>query len=110
MVQRQTKWGSFKLLKADVLAQTFLKIGFGIERKLKEGDLEGFPEWRTKPETVRMHFEVLAKVDGHKVIPERVMQVNLVVIDDSVAPNLLTGNITMSTTPVVHPPSNPFTM
>ncbi|OMO75329.1 hypothetical protein CCACVL1_16219 [Corchorus capsularis] len=107
---KANKKGSFKLLKADVSAQTFLKIGFGIERKLKEGDLEGFPEWRTKPETVRMHFEVLAKVDGDKVIPERVMQVNPVVIDDSVAPNLLTGNITMSTNPVVHPPSNPFTM
>ncbi|OMO92144.1 hypothetical protein COLO4_17837 [Corchorus olitorius] len=107
---KANKKGSFKLLKADVSAQTFLKIGFGIEKKLKEGDLEGFPEWRTKPETVRMHFEVLAKVDGDKVIPERVMQVNPVDIDDSVAPNLLTGNITMSTTPVVHPPSNPFTM
>nr|AAC49976.1 ORF; able to induce HR-like lesions [Nicotiana tabacum] len=59
--------GSFKLLKADVSAQTFVKIGFGVEKKLKEGDgfnWEGYPEWRTKPESVRMHFEVLAKVDG----------------------------------------------
>ncbi|XVE67383.1 hypothetical protein DITRI_Ditri08aG0155900 [Diplodiscus trichospermus] len=107
------KKGSFKLLKADVSAQTFVKIGFGIEKKLKQGDgfdLEGFPEWRTKPETVRMHFEVLAKVDGEKVIPERVVQVNPVVVEDTVAPNVLTGNITMSTTPVVHPPSNPFTL
>ncbi|EOX97287.1 hypothetical protein QUC31_015766 [Theobroma cacao] len=107
---KASKKGSFKLLKADVSAQTFVKIGFGIERKLKEGDLEGFPEWRTKPETMRMHFEVLAKVDGEKVIPERVVEVNPVVIEDSVAPNVLTGNITMSTTPVVYPPSNPFTL
>ena len=31
-----------------VLAQTFLKIGFGVGKKLKEGDgfdMEGFPEW-----------------------------------------------------------------
>ncbi|XWS62510.1 hypothetical protein CRYUN_Cryun06bG0017200 [Craigia yunnanensis] len=110
---KANKKGSFKLLKADVSAQTFVKIGFGIEKKLKEGDgfdLDGFPEWRTKPETVRMHFEVLAKVDGEKVIPERVVQVNPVVVEDTVAPNVLTGNITMSTTPVVHPPSNPFTL
>ncbi|XVF00678.1 hypothetical protein REPUB_Repub04eG0021700 [Reevesia pubescens] len=109
---KANKKGSFKLLKADVSAQTFVKIGFGIERKLKEGelDLEGFPEWRTKPEMMRMHFEVLAKVDGEKVIPERVMQVKPVVMEDTVAPNVLTGNITMSTTPVVHPPSNPFTL
>ncbi|XP_022725552.1 uncharacterized protein LOC111281968 [Durio zibethinus] len=105
--------GYFKLLKADVSAQTFVKIGFGIEKKLKEGDgfdFEGFPEWKTKPETIRMHFEVLAKVDGDKVIPERVVQVNPVVVEDTMAPNVLTVNITMSTSPVVHPPSNPFTL
>ncbi|KAE9595044.1 hypothetical protein Lal_00041345 [Lupinus albus] len=108
---KANKKGSFKLLKADVSAQTFVKIGFQAEKKIKEGDgvsLEGFPEWRTKPETVRMHFEVLAKVDGNKVVPERVMQVNPVVLEDTVAPNVLTGNVTMSKTPVVHHPPNPF--
>ncbi|CAL0300842.1 unnamed protein product [Lupinus luteus] len=108
---KANKKGSFKLLKADVSAQTFVKIGFQAEKKIKEGDgvgLEGFPEWRTKPETVRMHFEVLAKVDGDKVVPERVMQVNPVIVEDTVAPNVLTGNVTMSKTPVVHNPPNPF--
>ncbi|KAL9371201.1 hypothetical protein Peur_036341 [Populus x canadensis] len=110
---RANKKGSFKLLKADVSAQTFLKIGFGVEKLLKEGDgldLEAVPWWRTKPESVRMHFEVLAKVDGQKVVPERVVQVNPVIIEDTVAPHLLTGNVSMSRTPVVHPPSNPFTI
>ncbi|GMI70584.1 tunicamycin induced 1 [Hibiscus trionum] len=110
---KTNKKGYFKLLKADVSAQTFVKIGFGMEKKLKEGDgfnLEGFPEWRTKPEKVRMHFEVLAKVDGEKVIPERIMQVDPVAIEDTIAPNVLAGNMTMSTTPVVHPPPNPFTL
>ncbi|KAJ1396574.1 hypothetical protein SESBI_32498 [Sesbania bispinosa] len=106
--------GSFRLLKADVSAQTFVNIGFQAEKKLKEGDgmisLEGFPEWRTKPETVRMHFEVLAKVDGDKVIPERVMPVNPVVVEDSMASNLLTGNVSMSKMPVVHAPPNFFTL
>ncbi|KAK8513068.1 hypothetical protein V6N13_090200 [Hibiscus sabdariffa] len=110
---KANKKGHFKLLKADVSAQTFVKIGFGMEKKLKEGDgfnLEGFPEWRTKPEMVRMHFEVLAKVDGEKVIPERIMQVDPVAMEDTIAPNVLAGNTTMSTTPVVHPPPNPFTL
>lgn len=106
--------GSFKLLKADVSARTFVKTAFGVEKKLKEGDkgfgLEGFPEWRTKPETMRMHFEVLAKVEGDKVVPERVMQVNPVVVEDTVAPNVLLGNMTMSTTPIVHLPPDPFTL
>lgn len=104
--------GSFKLLKADISAQTFLKIGFGVEKKLKAGDvlLEGIPEWRTKPEAVRMHFEVLAKVEGDKVVPERVMQVNPVVIEDTVAPSVLMNNVTVSKMPVVPHPSGPFTL
>ncbi|KAK2996944.1 hypothetical protein RJ639_026667 [Escallonia herrerae] len=107
------KEGSFKLLKADVSAQTFVKIGFGVEKKLKGGDglnMNGIPEWRTKPETARMHFEVLAKIDGDKVVPERVIQVNPVIIEDTVAPNVLSGNMTMSRVPIVHPPPNPFTL
>ncbi|OIT27708.1 PREDICTED: uncharacterized protein LOC109213585 [Nicotiana attenuata] len=105
--------GSFKLLKADVSAQTFVKIGFGVEKKLKEGDefnWEGYPEWRTKPESVRMHFEVLAKVDGDKVVPERIVQVDPITIEDTVAPSVLMGNVSMSKTPIIHPPPNPFTL
>lgn len=103
--------GSFKLLKADVSAQTFVKIGFGVEKKLKEGDVKDFPEWRTKPETVKMHFEVLAKVDGEKVIPETVMQVDPVIVEDTVAPNvMLLENRTMTQTPVIYPPLSPFTL
>uniref|UniRef100_A0A5B7B7C6 Tunicamycin induced 1 n=1 Tax=Davidia involucrata TaxID=16924 RepID=A0A5B7B7C6_DAVIN len=110
---KANKEGSFKLLKADVSAQTFVKIGFGVEKKLKEGDgfdWENFPAWRTKPETVRMHFEVLAKVDGDKVVPEKVIQVNPAVVEDTVAPNVLLGNMTLSRTPIVYPPPNPFTL
>lgn len=110
---KANKKGSFKLLKADVSAQTFLKIGFGLEKKLKEGDgfdLKGFPEWRTKPETVRMHFEVLAKVDGDKIVPERVVPIHPVILEDTVAANELLGNVSMSTVPIVQPPPNPFTL
>ncbi|XP_002522036.2 uncharacterized protein LOC8273860 [Ricinus communis] len=105
--------GFFKLLKADVSTQTFVKIGFEVEKKLKEGDsfdFQGYPAWRTKPESVRMHFEVLGKVDGEKVIPEKVMQVNPVIIEDTVEANVLMGNVTMSKIPIFHPPSNPFTL
>lgn len=110
---RADEEGSFKLLKADVSADTFVKIGFGVEKKLKDGDVvdtQGFPEWRTKPSTVRMHFEVVAKVDGNKIVPEKVVQVNPVVAEDSVAPYVLLGNISMSKMPIVHQPPNPFTL
>lgn len=104
--------GSFKLLKADVAAQTFMKIGFGVEKKLKEADLKGlsFPEWRTKPETMRMHFEVLAKVDGEKVIPENVMRVDPIPLEDTIAQNVISGNVTMSKIPIIQPPPSPFTL
>lgn len=105
---RVSKEGSFKVLKADVSAQTFVKIGFGVEKRLKDGDVVGIPEWRTKPSTVRMHFEVLAKVDGNRIVPEKVVQVNPVVAEDSVAQSALLGNITMSKMPIVHQPPNPF--
>nr|GMD92794.1 uncharacterized protein LOC109168449 [Ipomoea batatas]GME08211.1 uncharacterized protein LOC109168449 [Ipomoea batatas] len=111
---KANKKGSFKLLRADVSAQTFVKIGFGLEKKLKEGDKgfnwESFPEWMTKPESVRMHFEVLAKVDGDKVVPEKVVQVNPVTIENTVTPNMLSGNVSMSKAPIVHPPPIPFTL
>lgn len=110
---KANKKGSFKLLKADVSAQTFVKIGFAVEKKLKQGDaveLKEFPEWRTKPEFLKMRFEVLAKVDGDKVVPERITPVKPVVVEDSVAPNVLINNITMSRMPIVHPPPNPFTL
>ncbi|KAB2602682.1 hypothetical protein D8674_003687 [Pyrus ussuriensis x Pyrus communis] len=110
---KANKKGSFKLLKADVSAHTFLKIGFGVEKKLKEEDgidSKGFPEWRTKPETLRMHFEVLAKVEGDKIIPERVVPVNPVSVEDTVAPSELLGNVSMSAVPIIHPPESPYTL
>ncbi|XP_021717193.1 uncharacterized protein LOC110685040 [Chenopodium quinoa] len=110
---KANKEGSFRLLKADVSAQTYLKIGFRVEKQLQEGDgikLEGFPEWRTKPEKVKLHFEALAKVDGDKIIPEKVTQVHPVLLEDTVAPSVLQGNVTMSKMPVMYQPSNPFTI
>lgn len=110
---KASKEGSFKLLKADISAHTFVKIGFGVERKLTGNlsELQGqLPEWRTKPETMKMHFEVLAKVDGNKFVPERVVQVNPVPVEHTIAPSVATGNTTMSKVPVVYPPVSPFTL
>lgn len=102
--------GTFKLLKADVSARTFVKIGFALERKLNEDDFKGFPAWRTKPEYVKMHFEVLAKVEGDKFVPEKVMRVHPVIVEDTVAPNVFLGNISMSKIPIFHPPPSLFTL
>ncbi|XP_042477797.1 uncharacterized protein LOC122059182 [Macadamia integrifolia] len=111
---KANKEGSFRLLKADVSAQTFVKLSFGLEKALKEGgeeiNWEAFPEWRTRPESVKMQFEVLAKVDGEKVVPEKVVPVKPIEFQDSTATHVLTGNVTMSKVPVFHAPSDPFTL
>ncbi|XP_043714254.1 uncharacterized protein LOC122662632 [Telopea speciosissima] len=112
--EKANEKGSFRLLKAEVSAQTFVKFGFGVEKGLKEGgeevNWEAFPEWRTRPESVKMHFEVLAKVDGEKVVPERVVPVKPVEFEDSIATHVLGGNVTMSRVPVAHLPPDPFTL
>lgn len=97
---------SFKVLKADISAQMFLKIGFGVEKKLtgNESFWEGYPEWRTKPENINLHYEVLAKVDGQKVVPERVVQVDPIMVEDTVAPSVLTRM------PIVNIPFSPFSL
>ncbi|MFS7920606.1 hypothetical protein Hanom_Chr03g00226831 [Helianthus anomalus] len=102
--------GSFKLLKADISAQTFVKIGFQVEKLGGNGpELQGYPKWRTKPTTTRMHFEVLAKVDGDKILPEQVVQVEPLAMKDTMAPNVITGNITSSKAFTMSPPK-PFTL
>ncbi|KAF9615023.1 hypothetical protein IFM89_021594 [Coptis chinensis] len=80
-----------RLLKAETSTQTFVKMVFGVEKELKEGDglvdWKGFPDWKTKPESIKMHFELLARVDGEMILPEKVVQVDPVLVEDSVAPN-----------------------
>ncbi|KAL1534460.1 hypothetical protein AAHA92_30635 [Salvia divinorum] len=95
------------LLGFEALLSSMLGPGgsFVVEKRLKEGDVVGIPAWRKKPSTVRIHFEVLAKVDGNRIVPLRVEQVNPVIAEDSVA---LLGNVTMPMMPVVHQPPNPF--
>ncbi|KAK9166123.1 hypothetical protein Scep_001314 [Stephania cephalantha] len=112
---KANKKGSFRLLKAEASSQTFVKMVFRLEKELKEGDglvdLKSFPVWKTKPQVIKMHFEVLAKVDGEKIVPEKVMQVeDPLMITESIAPNVLMGNITMSKVPISYPLPSPFTL
>ncbi|XP_077215299.1 protein TUNICAMYCIN INDUCED 1-like [Tasmannia lanceolata] len=103
--------GSFRLRKADVSAQTFMKIGFKVEKELKEGEVDwsGFPDWRTRPEKSVMQFEVIGKFVDGKVILERVEEVSPEIVN-TVASNVLEGNMTMSRMPIIHPPPSFFTL
>ncbi|KAI4342311.1 hypothetical protein MLD38_004910 [Melastoma candidum] len=66
----------------------YAKIGFGVEKKLKEG-------------RSRFRYEE-DKVEGEKIVPKRVVPVQpAVIIEDTVATGVLTNNtVSMSS---VHP-------
>lgn len=104
--------GLFKVLRAKISTKTFLKIGFGVEKKVTgdESFWEGYPEWRTKPERVVMRYEVLGKVNGEKIVPEKVVEVGGVTVEDTVAPSVVIGNVTMSKMPIVNLPPSPFAL
>ncbi|KAI3752944.1 hypothetical protein L2E82_24987 [Cichorium intybus] len=108
----ESRSGSFKLLRADMSAQMYVKMGFGAEKKLtgNESFWEGYPVWRTKPESVKMDYEVLAKVDGEKIVPERIVEVQPVTVEDTVAPSVVGGNVTVSKMPIVNVPFSPFAL
>ncbi|KAJ0981882.1 hypothetical protein J5N97_010137 [Dioscorea zingiberensis] len=105
--------GSFKLVRAEVSARNYLKMGFSVEKRLleEEVDWSGFPEWKMKPEEATSHFEVIARIeDNGKVIPERIAQVQPVVTQDTISFSAQTGNISFSQLPIVHPPPVYFTL
>ncbi|RZR93195.1 hypothetical protein BHM03_00021639, partial [Ensete ventricosum] len=107
--------GSFRLVKAQVSAQTYVKMGFAVEKKLldREGEVDwsAFPAWKTKPEKAIMHFEVLARVeDNGRVVPERIAEIQPFEIQESVIDSFRTGNASMSEAQIVHPPPKYFTL
>lgn len=105
--------GKFRLLKAEVSAQTYMKMSFSVEKKLADGDADWsrFPSWKSKPEKATAHFEVLARVEGgKKVVPERIQEVQPVHIEDSVMYSVQTGNISMTQLPLMFPPQSFFTL
>ncbi|XP_031482324.1 uncharacterized protein LOC116252300 [Nymphaea colorata] len=104
---------SVRLTHAETSVQTFMKIEFGLERKLNQTDealWEGFPEWRTKPSVVRLYFEVMARLEGEKLTPEMVKRVQPFVIADSASHSALFGNFTTTSAPLVMFPPSVFTL
>ncbi|KAG0467224.1 hypothetical protein HPP92_018202 [Vanilla planifolia] len=100
--------GNFKLMKVKVSAHTYVKMRFSVEKQLPEGevnfDLSQFPSWKTKPEKVAAHFEVLARLEeGGKVVPERIQEVHPFQVADSVMQSVDSGRF-------MYPPQNYFTL
>ncbi|MQL77194.1 hypothetical protein Taro_009595 [Colocasia esculenta] len=104
--------GSFRLLKAEVSSRTYVKLGFAMEKQILDGDVDwsSFPSWKTKPEKVRSHFEVLARVEENgKIVPERIAEIPPIPSKETVL-SVQTGNLTMSKLPIYIPPPDYFTL
>ncbi|KAJ3696157.1 hypothetical protein LUZ60_001534 [Juncus effusus] len=108
------KKGSFKLVKAQVSAQTYLKMSFEVEKRYIEADFKGaeFPEWKSRPEKGKAYFEVLVRVEeGGKVVPERIAQVQRPFeVQDTVVESMVSGNVSVSKVETVHPVPVYFTL
>ncbi|KAG1341866.1 hypothetical protein COCNU_05G000950 [Cocos nucifera] len=105
--------GSFRLVRAEVAARTYVKMEFSVQRSLLDGqvDWSGFPEWKTRPQKAMAHFEVLARVeDNGNVIPERIAAVQPFNIQDSVLGSVQTGNVSMSQVSAAYPLPDYFTL
>ena len=105
--------GSFRLLKAEVSAMTYVKLGFSVERLASAMDIDwsGYPLWKSRPEKLRTHFEVLARVeDDGKIVPERIAEIPSAPVVDSELASLRNGNVSLSKVPIYHPPAEYFAL
>ncbi|KAL0412647.1 UNVERIFIED_CONTAM: hypothetical protein Sradi_1466400 [Sesamum radiatum] len=109
---KANKEGFFKLLKAMFSSDVCKDRIMVLRRRSKKAMaliVKGFPEWRTKPKTVR-HFEVHWLSRCNKVVPEKVVQIDPVMAEDSVAPNMLGATSHVTGSPIVYQPPSPLTL
>uniref|UniRef100_A0ACD5VTG6 Uncharacterized protein n=1 Tax=Avena sativa TaxID=4498 RepID=A0ACD5VTG6_AVESA len=104
--------GTFKLLNARAAAQTYVKMGFTVEKSVADGEVNwsNLPEWKTKPKKLRAHYEVLARVERGQAIPERIAQVQPFQVEEAMSESMLTGNVSRSKMEAVNPPPIYFTL
>ncbi|VAH64336.1 unnamed protein product [Triticum turgidum subsp. durum] len=104
--------GTFKLVNARASAQTYVKMGFTVEKRIADGEVNwsNLPEWKTKPNKLRAHYEVLARVERGQAIPERIARVQPFQVDEAMSESMLTGNVSRSKMEVVNPPPVYFTL
>ncbi|KAI5064228.1 hypothetical protein GOP47_0020898 [Adiantum capillus-veneris] len=106
------KKGSFKLLRAKVSAATFVRVEFQLEKKLSDTSFppEVWPEWRTKPSVQRLQFEVLAKIEGQKLLPVSVQAVQPYMNVETVTWRAANGNVSHSKVPRIFLPPSSMTL
>eukprot|EP00250_Pteridium_aquilinum_P014625 c22101_g1_i1 orf=646-1995(-) len=104
--------GSFKLLRAKVSAATFVRVEFQLEKRLSDESFppEIWPEWRTRPSVERLEFEVLAKIEGQKLLPVSVQAMQPYTNVETTTWRAVMGNVSRSKAPKVFLPPSSMTL
>lgn len=106
------KKGSFKLLRAKVFAATFVRVEFQLEKRLSDESFppELWPEWKTRPSVQRLQFEILAKMEGRKLLPVSVHAMEPYRNVDTTTWRAAMGNVSHSKIPKVFLPASSMTL
>lgn len=106
------KKGSFKLLRAKVSAATFVRVEFQLEKRLSDESFppELWPEWKTRPSVQRLQFEVLAKIEGQKLLPVSVHELQPYMNLETTTWRAAMGNVSRSKIPRVFLPPSSMTL
>ncbi|KAF6177052.1 hypothetical protein GIB67_015927 [Kingdonia uniflora] len=104
--------GVLGFLKGDITASTLILFELEIERDVGEKDnLAGtLTEWRTKPRTQRVHFDVVARVEDDRLKPLVVKKFRPFISSDSAAWSTLMSNLSFTKFPSLLVPPEALTL
>ncbi|KAJ7535303.1 hypothetical protein O6H91_12G026900 [Diphasiastrum complanatum] len=104
--------GTFKLLRARASAASFIHIQFELEKTLSTDafDSDMWPDWATKPAVQKVEFEILAKVEGDKILPVSARQLDPHAQVVALSSGEMNSNATLTKTPPFLPVIKPMTL
>lgn len=109
---RAYREGSFRIIRASATASMFVRIQLELEKKLSNDSFDSdlWPAWRTRPTVQRLHFEVLARVEGKKLKPILIKRLKPSVKVETYSWSALMSNVTYTSLPSVLIPCSPLTL
>lgn len=109
---RAYREGSFRIIRASARASVFIQIQLELEKKLGNDSFDSdlWPAWRTRPTVQRLHFEVLARVEGKKLKPILIKKRKPFVKLETHSWSELMSNVSFTSFPSVLIPCSPLTL
>lgn len=99
-------------LKANIKATPVVRFKMELERDIRSNDTSQgtLPEWRTRPSTERVWFEVVARIEGERLKPLAIKKVRPFIEVDSSAWSNLMSNISFTKFPSALVPPEALTL